>query len=106
MDRAARLRHRASLEEADSASLKRTIEDAKTEVARAKVEVDLATAAVNDSKVARGKLEVQVEAAVGAITSDGGMVLQEGAPAPRPRDRAAAERSSDDSRARSTTWAP
>ena len=56
MDWAARLRDRASLEEADSASLKRTIEDAKGEVARAKVEVDLATAAVNDAKVARGKL--------------------------------------------------
>ena len=96
MDWAARLRDRASLEEADSASLKRTIEDAKTEVARAKVEVDLATAAVNDSKVARGKLEVQVEAAVRAITSDGGMVLEEALQLPAPADRAAAERELND----------
>lgn len=92
MDWAARLRDRASLEEADSASLKRTIEDAKGEVARAKVEVDLATAAVNDAKVARGKLEVQVEAAVRAITADGTTVLEEALQLPAPDDRAAAER--------------
>lgn len=92
MDWAARLRDRASLEEADSASLKRTIEDAKAEVARAKVEVDLATASVNESKVARGKLEVQVEAAVRAITSDGVTVLEEALQLPAPADRAAAER--------------
>ena len=92
MDWAARLRDRASLEEADSASLKRTIEDAKGEVVRAKVEVDLATAAVNDAKVARGKLEVQVEAAVRAITADGTTVLEEALQLPAPDDRAAAER--------------
>ena len=92
MDWAARLRDRASLEEADSASLKRTIEDAKGEVARAKVEVDLATAAVNDAKVARGKLEVQVEATVRAITADGTTVLEEALQLPAPDDRAAAER--------------
>ena len=92
MDWAARLRDRASLEEADSASLKRTIEDAKGEVARAKVEVDLATASVNEAKVARGKLEVQVETAVRAITADGSTVLEEALKLPAPTDRAAAER--------------
>lgn len=92
MDWAARLRDRASLEEADSASLKHTIEDAKGEVARAKVEVDLAMASVNEAKVARGKLEVQVEAAVRAITADGATVLEEALQLPAPTDRAAAER--------------
>ena len=92
MDWAARLRDRASLEEADSASLKRTIEDAKGEVGRAKVEIDLATASVNETKVARGKLEVKVEAAVRAITADGVTVLEEALQLPAPADRAAAER--------------
>ena len=63
-DWAVRLRDQASLEEADSASLKKTIEDAKAEVSRAKERVDAATATQNEFKVARGKLEVQVEAAI------------------------------------------
>ena len=96
MDWAARLRDQASLEEADSASLKRTIEDAKGEVARAKGEVDAATAACNESKVARGKLEVQVENAIKAITADGSTVLEEALQLPAPTDRAAAERELND----------
>ena len=91
-DWAARLRDQASIEEADSASLKKTIEDAKAEVARAKAMVDTAVASVNDCKVARGKLEVQVESAVKAITADGTTVLEEALMLPAPDDRAAAER--------------
>lgn len=96
MDWAARLRDQASLEEADSASLRRTIEDAKGEVARAKLEVDAAQTSVNDAKVARGKLEVQVEAAIKAITADGSTVLEEALRLPAPDDRAAAERELND----------
>ncbi len=96
MDWAARLRDQASLEEADSASLRRTIEDAKGEVARAKLEVDAAQTAVNDAKVARGKLEVQVEAAIKAICADGATVLEEALQLPAPDDRAAAERELND----------
>lgn len=96
MDWAARLRDQASLEEADSASLKRTIEDARAEVTRAKAEVEVANASVNDSKVARGKLEVQVEAAVKAITADGTTVLEEALRLPAPDDRAAAQRELND----------
>ena len=91
-DWAARLRDQASLEEADSASLKKTIEDAKAEVARAKERVDTATATQNEFKVARGKLEVQVEAAIKAITADGTTVLEEALMLPAPTDRDAAER--------------
>ena len=91
-DWAARLRDQASLEEADSASLKKTIEDAKAEVARAKERVDTASAAQNEFKVARGKLEVQVEAAIKAITADGTTVLEEALMLPVPTDRDAAER--------------
>ena len=88
----ARLRDQASLEEADSASLKKTIEDAKAEVSRAKERVDAATATQNEFKVARGKLEVQVEAAIKAITADGTTVLEEALMLPAPTDRDAAER--------------
>lgn len=91
-DWAARLRDQASLEEADSASLKKTIEDAKTEVARAKERVDAAATTQNEFKVARGKLEVQVEAAIKAITADGTTVLEEALMLPAPTDRDAAER--------------
>ena len=91
-DWAARLRDQASLEEADSASLKKTIEDAKAEVAHAKERVDTASATQNEFKVARGKLEVQVEAAIKAITADGTTVLEEALMLPAPTDRDAAER--------------
>ncbi len=92
MDWAARLRDQASIEEADSASLKKTIEDAKAEVVRAKAEVEAANVSVNDARVARGKLEVKVENAVKAITADGQTVLEEALMLPAPEDRAAAER--------------
>lgn len=91
LDWAARLRDQASIEEADSASLKKTIEDAKSEVAAAKAAVEEAAASVNESKVARGKLEVQVENAIKAITSDGG-VLEEALKLPEPDDPDACRR--------------
>lgn len=81
-----------SIEEADSASLKKTIADARAEVERAKGEVDEAKAAQGEVKVARGKLEVQVEAAIKAITADGKTVLEEALSLPAPDDRAACER--------------
>ncbi|MFR7669551.1 MAG: hypothetical protein ACLU0O_01050 [Collinsella sp.] len=62
------------------------------EVARAKERVDTASAAQNEFKVARGKLEVQVEAAIKAITADGTTVLEEALMLPAPTDRDAAER--------------
>ena len=96
LDWAARLRDQASLEEADSASLKATIEDAKGEVAHAKGDLEAATSAANETKVARGKLEVQVEAAIKAITADGATVLEEALRLPAPDDRAAAERELND----------
>lgn len=46
----------------------------------------------NEFKVARGKLEVQVEAAIKAITADGTTVLEEALMLPAPTDRDAAER--------------
>ena len=96
LDWAARLRDQASIEEADSASLKKTIEDAKGEVSHAKEQVESATVAANETNVVRGKLEVQVEAAVKAITADGKTVLEDALQLPAPDDRAAAERELND----------
>ena len=96
LDWAARLKDQASIEEADSASLKRTIEEARGEVARAKSEADAAAAAVNEAKVARGKLEVQVDAAIKAITADGETVLEDALRLPAPEDPAAARRELED----------
>ena len=96
MDWAARLRDQASLEEADSASLKKTIEDAKAQVASAKQEVDEATAAQSAVSVERGKLEVQVESAIQAITADGTTVLEEALTLPEPEDREACMRELQD----------
>ncbi|OUN88987.1 MULTISPECIES: chromosome segregation protein SMC [Enorma] len=93
---AARLRDQASLEEADSASLKKTIEDAKTEVAAAKAEVDEAMSAQSSVQVERGKLEVQVESAIQAITADGTTVLEEALMLPEPEDRDACMRELQD----------
>ena len=92
MEWAARLRDQASIEEADSASLKKTIEGAKAEVDTAKRAVDGALAEQNEVKVERGKLEVQVEAAIKAITADGETVLEEALALPAPEDRDACER--------------
>ena len=95
-DWARRLRDQASIEQADSESLKKTIADAKEEVAHAKEAVEEAQAAVNDAKVARGKLEVQVQNAVDAITADGGITLEEALKLPAPDDRATAEHELED----------
>ena len=92
MEWAARLRDQASLEEADSASLKKTIEDAKAEVAATKASLDEANALAGELKVERGRLEVQVEGAIKAITADGTTVLEEALKLPAPDDRDACER--------------
>ena len=91
-DWARRLRDQASIEQADSESLKKTIADAKEEVQKANDALESAKEAVNDAKVSRGKLEVQVQNAVDAITVDGSTSLEEALKLPAPDDRAAAER--------------
>ena len=88
---AARLKDRASLAEADSDSLKRTIGDARTAASAASAELDAARSAASDVKVDLGKLEVQVENAVNAIVATGA-VLEEALELPEPEDREAAER--------------
>ena len=89
---AERLRDRASLAEADSASLKKTIGDAKRQVADTTAELERAKAEQGDLKVEGGRLEVRVEQAIAAITADGRHVLEEALQMPEPDDRDACER--------------
>lgn len=88
---AARLKDRASLAEADSDSLKRTIGEARQAVDAASTELEGAKTTANDVKVEMGRLEVQVENAIQAITADG-YVLEDALALPEPEDREAMER--------------
>ncbi len=89
---AARLRDTASLAEADSDSLKKTIGDAKEAQAKAARELEGVMSGANEVKVALGKLEVQVEAAIQDITSSGTYTLEDALALPVPEDREALER--------------
>ncbi len=80
------------LAEADSASLKKTIGDAKRQVADTTAELERAKAEQGDLKVEGGRLEVRVEQAIAAITADGRHVLEEALQMPEPDDRDACER--------------
>ena len=92
---AERLRDRASLAEADSDSLKKTIGDAKQQVADVTAELERAKSEQGALKVESGKLEVRVEQAIAAITADGRHVLEEALQMPEPEDREASEREVD-----------
>ena len=58
------------------------------------------------NKTTRGKLEVQVDAAVKSITADGSTVLEDALRLPAPTDRAAAERELNSLVRQINTWAP
>ena len=88
---AKRLSDRASLAEADSDSLKRTIGGAREAVSAATKELDAAREAATEVKVDLGRLEVQVQGAVDAIVG-AGAILEEALETPAPEDRDAAER--------------
>ncbi len=94
---ASRLKDRASLAEADSDSLKRTIGEAKEAVSKAAGELEEARAAASDVKVDLGRLEVQVQGAIDAIAATGA-VLEDALGIPSPEDREAAERRADELR--------
>jgi chromosome segregation protein len=88
---AARLKDRASLAEADSDSLKKTIADAREAVSAAQGELDRANGVASNVKVEVGKLEVQVENAINDIVSRG-YVLEDALALPEPEDRVAMEK--------------
>ena len=94
LDWAARLKDRASLAEADSDSLKRTIGDAKSAVNDASAELTRARDAAATVKVDLGRLEVQVQNAIEAIQATGA-VLDDALSLPAPEDRESTEREAD-----------
>ncbi|WP_028264164.1 chromosome segregation protein SMC [Atopobium fossor] len=89
---ASRLQDRASLAEADSESLKKTINDARAQVAEAQKAYENIQVNTGDLKVSMGKLEVQVQQAIQAIVADGAHSLEEALELPEPEDREADER--------------
>ena len=91
LDWAKRLSDRASLAEADSDSLKRTIGDAREAVSAATKELDSAREVATEVKVDLGRLEVQVQGAVNAIVATGA-ILEEALETPAPENREEAER--------------
>lgn len=88
---AGRLKDRASLAEADSDSLKKTISEAKEAVDKANGELERAKEAASAVKVELTRIEVEVKHAIEAITSTGA-VLEEALELPAPDDREATER--------------
>ena len=102
---AGRLKDRASLAEADSDSLKKTIGDAREAVNKASAELEEARTASTAVKVDLGKLEVQVQTAVNAIVATGA-VLDEALECPPPEDRDEAERRADSLRSQIESIGP
>ena len=94
----ARLADRASLAEADSNELKRTITEARSAVNEASQDLERARTVASDVKVEQGKIEVQVQHAVSAI-EEAGANLEEALTLPAPEDREAAEAEVEDLRA-------
>ena len=89
-----RLSDQASLAEADSEDLKKTIHEAKAAVDEASAALERAKTSSQDLKVEGGKLEVQVENAINAIAQTGA-VLEEALNLPEPEDRGALEEERD-----------
>ena len=89
------LRDQAQLEQAGQGDLRTTIEGARKAAADAQSEVETANEALSEVRVERGKLEVQVEAAIAAITQEHGVLLDIALQTPAPDDRAELERTGD-----------
>lgn len=85
-----RLDDRASLAEADSESLKKTIGDARGAVEAVRGELERTRQEAADARVELGRVEVQVETALSAI-EETGADLQEALALPVPDDREALE---------------
>jgi len=73
---AVKLRDRARFEQADSQSLRDTIRNAQDAVRDAQGALDARIAAMGDVRVAKGQLQVQVDAAVARIVDEFGVPLE------------------------------
>jgi chromosome segregation protein len=88
---AGKLKDRARFEQADSESLRGTIQNAQEAVREIQAEIDAKTSSATDVRVERGQLEVQVNQAVRKIVEELGMPLETALEAERITDRSAAE---------------
>lgn len=84
---AQRLRDQASLEEAGSADLKKTISDAQGAIAGARLKEHEAQSLHYELSLKKASLDVQVEAAVQKIQAQKGVILEEALLLPEPEDR-------------------
>lgn len=82
---------KAALEQSSSAELSAAINDARAASREAAQKLDASNAALNDVRVEKGKVEVQVEAAIAAIVQECGVPLETALEVPSPADREAAE---------------
>lgn len=82
---------KAALEQSNSATLSEAITQARQAARTAHEGMEAAQAQLNDVRVEKGRLEVQVEAAVSAIVHECGVPLETALETPAPSDRAAAE---------------
>ncbi|MDO5042237.1 MAG: chromosome segregation protein SMC [Slackia sp.] len=82
---------KAALVQSSSQELSATIEQARTASREAQERLDAARSLLNDVRVEKGRLEVQVEAAVSAIVNERGVPLETALGIAAPENREAAE---------------
>ena len=82
---------KAALEQSNSASLNASINEARAASRAAHDELEATQANLNEVRIEKGKLEVQVEAAISTIVDECGTPLETALEIPAPQDRAAAE---------------
>lgn len=82
---------KAALEQSNSASLNASINEARAASRAAHDELEATQAKLNEVRIEKGKLEVQVEAAISTIVDECGTPLEAALEIPAPQDRAAAE---------------
>lgn len=82
---------KAALEQSNSASLNASINEARAASRAAHDELEATQAKLNEVRIEKGKLEVQVEAAISTIVDECGTPLETALEIPVPQDRAAAE---------------
>lgn len=81
----------SALAQSSSAELSEAIEAARAASRQAQDRLEAARAGLNEVRVSKGRLEVQVESAVSAIVRDCGVPIETAIETPPPEDRAAAE---------------
>lgn len=85
------LRDRANLEQADSATLRKTIDDAREKVRQATALTETRTEALTEIRVAKGQCEIKVNQAVRTVVEEHGTPLEMALSLPDVADRHAAE---------------